>query len=60
MRLTDGIGVDVVYDSVGRAPLIKSRNSLRIRGYCILYGHAAGKVENFDLLELAEAGSGLP
>jgi NADPH:quinone reductase len=57
MRLTDGAGVDVVYDSVGRDTLMQSLNSLRLRGYCILYGHASGKVENFDLLELAEAGS---
>ncbi|HAA91139.1 MAG: NADPH:quinone reductase [Rhodospirillaceae bacterium] len=57
MRLTDGGGVDVVYDSVGKDTLIKSLNSLRKRGYCVLYGHASGKVENFDLLELAEAGS---
>ena len=57
MRLTDGAGVDVAYDSVGKDTLIQSLNSLRLRGYCILYGHASGKVENFDLLELAEAGS---
>lgn len=57
MRLTDGAGVDVAYDSVGKDTLIKSLNSLRKRGVCILYGHASGKVENFDLLELAEAGS---
>jgi NADPH2:quinone reductase len=57
MRITDGAGVDVAYDSVGKDTLIKSLNSLRPRGFCILYGHASGKVENFDVLELAEAGS---
>jgi NADPH2:quinone reductase len=57
MRITDGAGVDVAYDSVGKDTLLKSLNSLRVRGFCILYGHASGKVENFDVLELAEAGS---
>ena len=57
MRITDGAGVDVVYDSVGKDTLIKSLNSLRLRGFCILYGHASGLVKNFDVLELAEAGS---
>ncbi|MFL2687156.1 MAG: quinone oxidoreductase family protein [Alphaproteobacteria bacterium] len=57
MQITGGGGVDVVYDSVGKDTLIKSLNSLRLRGFCILYGHASGLVENFDVLELAEAGS---
>jgi NADPH2:quinone reductase len=57
MKLTDGRGVDVVYDSVGKDTILKSLNSLRVRGVCVLYGHASGIVENLPPLELAEAGS---
>src|SRR3712207_478143 len=35
-RLTDGRGVDVVYDSVGRDTFDKSLNCLRPRGYLVL------------------------
>lgn len=56
-RLTDGRGVDVVYDSVGRPTFHKSLNCLRPRGYLVLYGQAGGAVEPFDPQILNQKGS---
>lgn len=42
MRLTDGQGVNVVYDSVGKTTFDKSLNSLQPRSYLILFGAASG------------------
>ena len=47
-RLTNGRGVDAVYDSVGRDTFAQSLNCLRQRGYLVLYGQASGAVEPFD------------
>jgi NADPH2:quinone reductase len=47
-RLTGGKGVDVVYDSVGASTFEKSLNSLRPRGYMVLYGQSSGPVASFD------------
>jgi NADPH:quinone reductase len=41
-RLTDGRGVDVVYDGVGKATWDGSLDSLRPRGMMVLYGAASG------------------
>jgi NADPH2:quinone reductase len=43
-RLTDGKGVNVVYDSVGKDTFDKSLDSLRPRGYLVLYGQSSGPV----------------
>lgn len=56
-RLTDGRGVDVVYDSVGAATFDKSLNCLRARGYMVLFGNSSGPVPPFDPLTLAAKGS---
>jgi NADPH2:quinone reductase len=47
-RLTDGRGVDVVYDSVGRTTFDKSLNCLRPRGMLVLFGQSSGPVPPFD------------
>jgi NADPH2:quinone reductase len=47
-RLTDGKGVDVVYDSVGKDTFDKSLNCLRPRGMLVLFGQASGAVPPFD------------
>jgi NADPH:quinone reductase len=57
MQLTDGRGVDVVYDSVGKDTIHRSIRSLRHRGVCILFGGSSGQVASVEPLELAEAGS---
>ena len=55
--LTDGVGVDVVYDGVGRDTFDRSLASLRVRGLLALFGAASGPVPPFDLSRLAAGGS---
>jgi len=47
-RLTNGRGVDVVYDSVGKTTFEKSLSSLRPRGLMALFGQSSGSVPPFD------------
>ncbi|HEY9126465.1 MAG TPA: zinc-binding dehydrogenase, partial [Acidobacteriaceae bacterium] len=56
-RLTNGRGVDVVYDSVGKATFEKSLNCLRPRGLMALFGGSSGAVPPFDLIQLSTRGS---
>jgi NADPH2:quinone reductase len=56
-RLTDGHGVDVVYDSVGLTTFEKSLNCLRPRGLLALFGGSSGAVPPFDLIQLSTHGS---
>ena len=56
-RLTDGKGVDVVYDGVGQATFDKDLNVLRPRGYLVLFGGSSGAVPPFDLIKLSQKGS---
>jgi NADPH2:quinone reductase len=57
LRLTDGRGVDVVYDSVGRDTIQRSIRSMKKRGMCVLFGASSGVVPTIEPIELAEAGS---
>ena len=56
-RLTNGRGVDVVYDSVGKTTFDKGLNLLRPRGLMALYGGSSGPVAPFDPLILTQKGS---
>ncbi|MGA9527976.1 MAG: quinone oxidoreductase [Terriglobales bacterium] len=56
-RLTDGKGVDVVYDSVGKTTFDKGLNLLRPRGMMALYGGSSGSVAPIDPLVLTQKGS---
>jgi len=56
-RLTDGKGVDVVYDGVGKTTFEQSLKCLRTRGLMALYGAASGAVPPFDLGRLSMMGS---
>ena len=56
-ELTDGIGVDVVYDGVGLATFDGSLASLKRRGMMALFGGASGMVPPFDLQALSRMGS---
>ena len=56
-RLTDGRGVHVVYDGVGKATFEKDLNVLRPRGYLVLFGGSSGAVPPFDLIRLSQKGS---
>lgn len=55
--LTEGAGVDVVYDSVGIDTFWDSLQSLRPRGLMVLYGASSGPVPPFELQELNRHGS---
>lgn len=56
-ELTDGVGVPVVYDGVGRDTFMGSLDSLRTRGLCVLFGAASGPVDAFNTGLLAQKGS---
>ncbi len=56
-RITNGKGVDVVYDSVGKDTFDKSLKCLRPRGYMVLYGASSGPVLPFDPQRLNSGGS---
>ena len=56
-RITDGRGVDVVYDSVGKSTFDKSLGCLRPRGTLALFGQASGAVGPLDLQRLNSGGS---
>ena len=55
--LTDGAGVHVVYDGVGKATFDASLASLRRRGMLVLFGGASGQVPPFDPQRLNAGGS---
>ena len=56
-RITDGQGVNVAYDSVGKATFDKSIDCLSRFGYMVLYGNASGPVTEFNPATLAPKGS---
>ena len=55
-RLTDGRGVDVVYDSVGKDTFEASLASLTRRGMLVLFGQSSGPAPMFDPQRLNAAG----
>ncbi|HVR44716.1 MAG TPA: quinone oxidoreductase [Thermoanaerobaculia bacterium] len=56
-RLTDGRGVHVVYDSVGRSTFEESLDSLRPLGMLVLFGASSGPVPPVDPMILSSKGS---
>jgi NADPH2:quinone reductase len=56
-RLTNGVGVDVVYDSVGRTTFEKGLNVLKPRGLMALFGQSSGPVAPLDPQILNAKGS---
>jgi NADPH2:quinone reductase len=56
-RQTNGEGLPVVYDSVGKTTFEDSLKCLRPRGLLALYGGSSGAVPPFDLIRLSTAGS---
>ena len=56
-RLTDGAGVQVVYDSVGKDTFDGSLDCLAPRGYLALYGQSSGRVPPVDPQILNAKGS---
>ena len=55
-NITDGKGVDVVYDSVGKTTLEKSAKCLKRRGYLAFFGQSSGAVGSIDLSLLSKNG----
>jgi len=56
-RITDGAGVNVAYDSVGKSTFDKSIECLSKLGYMVLYGNASGPVTEFNPATLGPKGS---
>jgi NADPH2:quinone reductase len=56
-RLTNGTGVQVIYDSVGRTTFLPGLGCLAPRGTMVLYGQSSGQVEPFDPQLLSQRGS---
>lgn len=56
-EITQGVGVSVVFDSVGKATFDASLDSLRRRGLLVCVGTASGKIPPFDPAILARKGS---
>ncbi|MBQ5947672.1 quinone oxidoreductase [Massilia sp. ST3] len=55
--LTNGAGVPVVYDSVGKDTFFASLDCLKPRGLMVSFGNSSGPVEPFSPGELAKRGS---
>ena len=55
-RITDGVGVHVAYDSVGKDTFDGSLDCLRRRGYMVLFGASSGPVPPFDIQTLNQKG----
>lgn len=56
-ELTDGVGVNVVFDSVGKSTFMASLDSLKRRGLMVCVGTASGTIPPFDPQLLAMKGS---
>ncbi|RKE40122.1 NADPH:quinone reductase-like Zn-dependent oxidoreductase [Paraburkholderia sp. BL23I1N1] len=56
-ELTNGVGVSVVFDSVGKTTFMSSLDSLKRRGLLVCVGTASGKIPPFDPAILARKGS---
>lgn len=56
-ELTEGRGVDVVYDGVGKDTFDSSLAAVRVRGMMVLFGGSSGPVPPFQLQRLNTSGS---
>jgi NADPH:quinone reductase len=57
LELTDGRGVDVIYDGVGSTTVVPGLKALVRRGMMVYFGAASGSVKDFDLQMLSSLGS---
>jgi NADPH2:quinone reductase len=55
--ITEGAGVPVVYDSVGKDTFLSSLDCLRPLGLMVSFGNSSGKVTPFDIGILSQKGS---
>ena len=56
-EITGGVGVPVVYDSVGQTTFMQSLDCLQRRGMMVSFGQSSGKVAPFDMAILSAKGS---
>jgi NADPH2:quinone reductase len=56
-EITDGAGVPVAYDSIGKTTVPSSLDSLRRRGLLVCFGTASGPIPPIDAMQLAVKGS---
>ena len=56
-EITDGAGVPVVYDSVGKDTFLASLDCLKPLGLMVSFGNSSGKVTPFDIGILSQKGS---
>lgn len=56
-EITNGAGVPVVFDSIGKDTFLGSLDCLRPHGMLVCFGNASGPVPPFDLSVLAQKGS---
>lgn len=56
-EITQGVGVNVVFDSVGKDTFMSSLDSLKRRGLLVCVGTASGPIPAFDPVLLAMKGS---
>jgi len=56
-RITDGEGVDVIYDSVGKSTFVRGLDLIKQRGMMVLFGQSGGPVDPIDPQILNRKGS---
>ena len=49
LEITNGKGVDVVYDGVGKKTFEGSLTCIKLRGMFITFGNASGPIKNIDV-----------
>ena len=54
LRITDGKGVPVVYDGVGKSTFEKSCECLQVRGTMISFGNASGALNPIDVTKILQ------
>ena len=54
MEITDGVGVPVVYDGVGKNTLEGSLESLKVRGTMVSFGNASGPLSDISIPKLIQ------
>jgi len=56
-EITNGAGVPVVYDSIGKDTFFGSLDCLEVRGMLVYFGNSSGAVPPFEPLTLGQKGS---
>jgi len=52
-KITNGEGVNAVYDGIGKSTFLKSLKCVKKRGTFVSFGNAGGKIDSFDPFLLA-------